>query len=134
MDNSLLAVRDINHKYIVVDKEYIDFHNYCQKEFIKKFGKLNSIGKRSLVSFSKNIRIQYKGSDNQMASSLCELLDAFVKKVLRDYSELSANDKYSLILDAFENRQLKQAMEYVDASIILSTIHGAKGLEWPYVF
>ena len=134
MGNSLLAVRDINHKYIVVDKEYIDFHNYCQKEFIKKFGKLNSIGKRSLVSFSKNIRIQYKGSDNQMASSLCELLDAFVKKVLRDYSELSANDKYSLILDAFENRQLKQAMEYVDASIILSTIHGAKGLEWPYVF
>ena len=25
-------------------------------------------------------------------------------------------------------------MEYVDSQVILSTIHGAKGLEWDYVF
>ena len=36
-------------------------------------------------------------------------------------------------LDIFENRQLKQAMEYVDSAVILSTVHGAKGLEWDYV-
>ncbi|SFU57303.1 UvrD-helicase domain-containing protein [Butyrivibrio sp. M55] len=116
------------------DKEYIDFHNYCQKEFIKKFGKLNTIGKRSLISFSNNMRMQYNGADNQMVNSLCELLNAFVKKVINDYSDLSAEDKYNLILDTFENRQLKQAMEYIDADIIISTIHGAKGLEWSYVF
>ncbi len=116
------------------DKEYIDFHKYCQKEFIKIFDKLNSIGKRSLVSFSRSIRMQYKGFNDRMVDSLCELLDAFVKKVSYDYSELSAEDKYSLLLDTFENRQLKQAMEYVDADVIISTVHGAKGLEWPYVF
>lgn len=37
------------------------------------------------------------------------------------------------LLDIFENRQLKQAMEYVDSRVILSTVHGAKGLEWDYV-
>ena len=116
------------------DKEYIDFHNYCQKEFIKKFGSFKSIGKRSLVSFSNSIKIQYKGQDEQIIKSLCELLDAFVRKVSQDYSDISAEDKYSLIIDTFENRQLKQAMEYVDADIVLSTVHGAKGLEWPYVF
>lgn len=116
------------------DKEYIDFHNYCQKEFIKKFGSFKSIGKKSLVSFSNSIKIQYKGQDEQIIKSLCELLDAFVRKVSQDYSDISAEDKYSLIIDTFENRQLKQAMEYVDADIVLSTVHGAKGLEWPYVF
>lgn len=116
------------------DKEYVDFHIYCQKEFIKRFGKLNTIGKKSLDSFSKNIRRQYKGQDGQMIESLFELLEAFVKKVSCDYSDISAEDKYSLILDTFENRQLKQAMEYIDADIVMSTIHGAKGLEWPYVF
>jgi DNA helicase-2/ATP-dependent DNA helicase PcrA len=37
------------------------------------------------------------------------------------------------LLDIFENRQLKQAMEYVNSQVILSTVHGAKGLEWDYV-
>ena len=51
-----------------------------------------------------------------------------------DYATISAEDKYALLTDIFENRQLKQAMEYVDANIIITTIHGAKGLEWQYVF
>jgi superfamily I DNA/RNA helicase len=47
---------------------------------------------------------------------------------------LLSEDKYTLLLDIFENKQLKQAMEYVDSQVILSTVHGAKGLEWDYVF
>ncbi|MFM7407880.1 MAG: 3'-5' exonuclease [Cuspidothrix sp.] len=39
-----------------------------------------------------------------------------------------------MIRDTFENRNLKQNMEYVDENVIISTIHGAKGLEWDYVF
>jgi DNA helicase-2/ATP-dependent DNA helicase PcrA len=116
------------------DQEYIDFHRYCQNEFIKRFGKNASIGKKSLTNFSKKIAENYSGTNAKMKDSLCILLDAFVKKMINDYSDLSAEDKYSLALDIFENRQLKQAMEYVDAKLILSTIHGAKGLEWSYVF
>ena len=116
------------------DKEYIDFHIFCQSMFIKMFGKINSIGRKALNIFSKNVQSQYQGNDLKMTESLFALLEAFVKKVSCDYADISAEDKYSLLLDAFENRQLKQAMEYVDTGIILSTIHGAKGLEWPYVF
>ena len=47
---------------------------------------------------------------------------------------LQAEEKYDYLLDVFENRQLKQAMEYVESPVILSTVHGAKGLEWDYVF
>ena len=47
--------------------------------------------------------------------------------------DLLPEDKYTLLLDIFENRQLKQAMEYVESQVILSTVHGAKGLEWDYV-
>lgn len=39
-----------------------------------------------------------------------------------------------MLLDIFENRQLRQAMEYVNSKVIISTVHGAKGLEWEYVF
>ena len=63
-----------------------------------------------------------------------ELLNAFTEKVESDYNDLLPEEKYEYILDAFENRQLKQSMEYVKADVILSTIHGAKGLEWDYVF
>ena len=56
-----------------------------------------------------------------------------MEKVSIDYADLVPEDKYTLLLDIFENRQLKQAMEYVDSRVILSTVHGAKGLEWDYV-
>lgn len=36
-------------------------------------------------------------------------------------------------VDIFENRQLKQAMEYVDSQVILSTVHSANCLEWDHV-
>ena len=62
------------------------------------------------------------------------LLGALVDKVSTDYATISPEDKYTLLLDMFENRQLKQAMEYVEANVIITTIHGAKGLEWDYVF
>jgi len=38
-------------------------------------------------------------------------------------------DKIIFILDTLENRALKQQMEYVEKQVVLSTIHGAKGLE-----
>lgn len=116
------------------DQEYIDFHRYCQNEFIKKFEKNASIGKKSLTDFSRMVAENYNGTNVKMTESLCVLLDAFIKRMIYDYSDLSGEDKYLLALDVFENKQLKQAMEYVDAQLILSTIHGAKGLEWSYVF
>lgn len=115
------------------DYEYIDFHIKCQEQFIKLYGKSRTINKNSLKSFSQSIKTKYAGDTTQMSESLLKLLDALIEKVSVDYSELTPDDKYNLMLDIFENRQLKQSMEYVESNIILSTVHGAKGLEWDYV-
>jgi len=61
------------------------------------------------------------------------LLKVFLYRILTDYSFLSVEDKSVLIRDTFENKTLKQNMEYVDQNVTISTIHGAKGLEWDYV-
>ncbi|ACL18706.1 UvrD/REP helicase [Desulfitobacterium hafniense DCB-2] len=115
------------------DADYVDFHNKCQEMFIKRFGKSKNINKKALTAFSDRVKTAYASATGKTVDSLLRLLDALVEKVSIDYSDLLADDKYNLLLDIFENRQLKQAMEYVDSQVILSTVHGAKGLEWDYV-
>jgi DNA helicase-2/ATP-dependent DNA helicase PcrA len=115
------------------DADYVAFHIKCQNMFIKKFGERKNINKKALISFAESIKKEYVNNSEKTISSLLKLLDAFIEKVSVDYADILTEDKYSLILDIFENRQLKQAMEYVDSRVILSTIHGAKGLEWDYV-
>lgn len=79
------------------------------------------------------MKTAYSTESGKTIDSLLRLLDVLVDKVSIDYADLLPDDKYTLLLDIFENRQLKQAMEYVDSQVILSTVHGAKGLEWDYV-
>lgn len=116
------------------DANYINFHIFCRDAFVSKFGASKSISKIALSAFAEKVKVKYSGGDTRATSSLFELLDALIQKVAVDYADIPTEDKYELLLDIFENRQLKQAMEYVDSSIILSTVHGAKGLEWDYVF
>jgi len=115
------------------DADYVEFHNKCQEMFVKKFGKSKNINKKALISFSESVKKIFVAASGKTVNSLLCLLDALVEKVSVDYSNLLSEDKYSLLTDIFENRQLKQAMEYVDSQVILSTVHGAKGLEWDYV-
>ena len=116
------------------DPEYINFHIKCQELFINKFGKSKNINKKALITFSTNVKKMYASTKGKIIDSLLQLLDALVEKVSIDYANLVSEDRYTLLLDIFENRQLKQAMEYVDSQVVLSTVHGAKGLEWDYVF
>ena len=115
------------------DADYVDFHNKCQDMFVTQFSKSQVISRRSLIAFADKVKTAYAMSEEKTIVFLCRLLDAFVEKVSIDYADLLPEDKYNLLLDVFENRQLKQAMEYVKSQVILSTVHGAKGLEWDYV-
>ena len=65
--------------------------------------------------------------------SLLDLLIIFLDRLVSEYSFLTNEDKIIFILDTFENRALKQQMEFLDTNIILATVHSAKGLEWDYV-
>lgn len=116
------------------DESYISFHQKCQEVFIKKFSKTKNINIRSLNLFVQDIKSNYGDTSDKTKTSLLTLLDALATKVATDYAIITPEDKFSLLLDIFENRQLRQAMEYVDSNVIISTVHGAKGLEWEYVF
>ena len=116
------------------DTEYVRFHEHCQSTLIKSLGKTRYVNSRSLRQFAKKAEETYVAEDERTSASLNKLLEALVEKVTLDYGDLQAEEKYDYLLDIFENRQLKQAMEYVDSPVILSTVHGAKGLEWDYVF
>ncbi len=116
------------------DLVYVDFHIKCQSAFIRKFGKTKSINRRALLAFAESFREAFPENNNRIISSLLSLLDALVEKMSTDYATVSPEDKYQLMIEILENRQLKQAMEYIDTPVILATVHGAKGLEWDYVF
>lgn len=116
------------------DESYISFHQKCQEAFIRKFSKTKNINNRSLNLFVQDIKSVYNDTSDKINTSLLTLLDALATKVATDYAIITPEDKYSLLLDIFENRQLRQAMEYVNSKVIISTVHGAKGLEWEYVF
>ena len=115
------------------DTEYVEFHNKCQSLFIQRFGRTKAINKAALVKFADSVKEAYDTSLDKTTKSLLQLLDALVEKVSVDYADLVPEDKYLLLMDIFENRQLKQSMEYVNSQVILSTVHGAKGLEWDHV-
>ncbi len=124
--------RQLKQSMGYTDSDYVEFHKKCQGVFVKQFGESKNINRKSLSSFCHEIEKTYEKKSKTVNSLIC-LLNALFKKISIDFSDLLPDNKYNLILDVFENRQLKQSMDYLDSQVILSTIHGAKGLEWDYV-
>lgn len=116
------------------DNDYINFHKTALEVFIKLLQEKypRNISKQFLESYFHIIEAKYKdGSPTE--KSLLVLLSAFINNLQTEYLFLDRDDKVSYIKDILSNRSLKQSMEYVDAKIILSTVHGAKGLEWDHI-
>lgn len=89
------------------DPNYIDFHIICQNIFVRRFGRRKNLGSHSLELFVESVRAEYADKTDKTTMSLLLLLEALIKKVLKDYISLTAEDKYLLILDILENRQLR---------------------------
>lgn len=115
------------------DEDYIEFHRTCLNLFSNSLGKSSNVSRNNLNKFVDKVKGHYANNDNKIYQSLLDLLDVLIEKVIVDYGGLEPEDRKSLLMDIFENRQLKQAMEYVPSNTTLSTVHGAKGLEWDYV-
>lgn len=117
------------------DKVCTDFYKKCLELFKSKFEELGCVTIRKFEDFIDNIcRIYADSGENKDVKALIQLLNAFKKKMVEDYPDMSSQQRYSYILSVLEQEQLKQSMEYVDSKIVLTTIHAAKGLEWDYVF
>jgi DNA helicase-2/ATP-dependent DNA helicase PcrA len=116
------------------DSDYIGFHQICLKKLTEHLQQKGSlINKRFLRSYLKDIESGFTEQSNPTFNSLLHLLRVFIEKITADYAFLSNEDKLNFIKETFENNGLKQYLQFVDTNIILSTVHGAKGLEWDFV-
>lgn len=116
------------------DKEYIKFHQEILKVFLDIIssteGRISKVISSTFMNKCKSI---YRESHSETYSSLLQLLEVFLVKVFLDYNFLTSEEKIELIKDILENKSLKQYLMHVSSNIIVSTVHGAKGLEWDYV-
>lgn len=117
------------------EMEYVLFHNRALELFKEKFGEKGVITKRSFEVYIETLKgVLENDLLKKKINSCFSLLIAFKQKIFSDYSDLSSEKKYQFVKDVLERRQLKQSMEYIDSDVVLTTVHGAKGLEWDYVF
>lgn len=115
------------------DSEYLQFHRECYSIFIDQIKKQDRITKLNTKQFYNKVKKRYRDQESSVISSLIILLKIFLDRLVDEYRFLSNDDKIRFCLDTFENRVLRQQMEYVDKDLILTTVHGAKGLEWDYI-
>ena len=119
--------------YTDEDSSYIDFHWKCLTIFTEHIKGNDRITKHNMKRFWSKVQQAFRNEDTPLIQSLLDLLKIFLDRLAEQYYFLTNEDKIIFILDTFENRALKQQMEYVEKNVILSTVHGAKGLEWDYV-
>ncbi len=117
------------------DPEYIKFHQETLNTFFSVLQNSRSkrINKLLLNKVYRKICNTYKDTKSKVIQSLLILMEAFFEKLLSEYGFLNDEEKISFINDTIENRALKQSMDYVENRVFVSTVHGAKGLEWNYV-
>jgi len=115
------------------DVNYLRFNRDCLYQFIELIKDDYTVNKTKLNKLVKTIKEIYKDEDNVIFESLIKLLEIFKEKIFLDFAFLADEEKINLIKDTFESNGLKQYIEFIDANVIFSTIHGAKGLEWDYV-
>lgn len=119
--------------YTDEDIPYINFHLECLNIFTRHIKGNDRITALNLKRFYGKVEQAFKKQNLPIIHSLLDLLAIFLDRLVDQYYFLTNEDKILFILDTFENRALKQQMEYVKANVILSTVHGSKGLEWDYV-
>jgi len=115
------------------DPDYIKFNKICLEKFISLLLANNQVTKKMASLLVKNIKDEYKDQQTIFIDSLVGLLEVFLSKIFIDSSFLSNDEKIHVIEETFEYNGLKQYIEFVKSDIVISTVHGAKGLEWDFV-
>lgn len=116
------------------DKNYIDFHDNAVKSFLKYLGN-NQYRRLSIKLIQRWISVYESevGELNVLEKSLFKLLRVFIANLFDEYRFLSDDEKIQFIIDVLGTHSLKQSMEHIEEKVIISTVHGAKGLEWDNV-
>ena len=138
-DEILRAFKDTKFPFFYAlysdeDREYIEFHHKALTEFLDIVSKSgNKINKVIIRKFLGKVKKIFKNNASEIYDSLLILLETFLHRTLTDFRFLSMEEKIELIKDVLESKSLKQYLGYVNSNTVISTVHGAKGLEWDYV-
>lgn len=113
---------------------YKKFHKDVLEIFIDSYNKskLKTIRKSFLSQIYEKVSAFYDAHMTDEISSLIKLLKVFFSDITNKIY-LNNEEKYQLIIDVLSNNSLKQSMELLEEKIVVTTVHGAKGLEWDYI-
>jgi DNA helicase-2/ATP-dependent DNA helicase PcrA len=130
LDNQ--GISYFNGLFSDVDTSYKKFHDEALRLFNLESGCSKSVSKKVLDKVILKIEKEASKIAPDIATPLTQLLQVFFNS-LRNKS-ISRIDKYSQIQFTLSTYSLKRYMNEIKAKVILTTIHGSKGLEWDYVF
>lgn len=143
-----LKKESVDYFYALFSDEdiiYINYHKLALKTFFEELSYKadKRVNGKFLNTVYDKISSIYEDKKESIILSLLMLTRAFFNKILKEYSFLNNEEKISFINDTFESNALKQNMDSINNRVIVSTVHGAKGLEWenvimpdmePYIF
>ncbi|WZL82362.1 ATP-dependent helicase [Vallitaleaceae bacterium 9-2] len=116
------------------DVDYQKFHKIAFDKFVRESGIGRSVSSRVMNSVIAEMEAEQIAivTDIIVFNSLMRLLKALFEKTKS--SSLSRAEKYDKISFTLSNGSLKRLMNEIDEKIVITTIHGSKGLEWDYIF
>ncbi len=116
------------------DPTYVNFHALAADKLRENLSSSRmALNAATARSFLGSVRAACTDREDPSYPSLVSLLSALLMVLFREYRLLPMEEKVDFLLDTFDNRGLKQFLGHVDSRIVVSTVHGAKGLEWDYV-
>jgi len=128
------GIKYFNGLFTDTDIAYNKFHRIALEKFITESGSDKSVSKHVLDRVVTIVE-QNKApitSDYIIFNSLMRLLIALFESTKN--SNMSREEKYNKVIFVLNNNSLKRLMNEIDEDIVLTTIHGSKGLEWDYVY
>lgn len=128
------GIKYFNALFGETDPEYLKFYSIAIEEFHNTTS--GKVVQRDLQKCLNNIKSReheiYKQDDKKF------IFDAMYKLLEVLFAEAknwagTSKDRYDNIDFTLENNGLKHMMEFINESVVLTSIHSAKGLEWEYV-
>ncbi|HAB52387.1 MAG TPA: hypothetical protein DCE80_09485 [Ignavibacteriales bacterium] len=120
--------------YSEEDQIYLDFHSSVLEIFMelrnsKQYGSYNAITAQLIKVILEKYNDQIE--KDRSINSLIELMRVFLQSLKKELTTF--DDRLETIIDTLKNNALRQYLKDINSNLILTTIHGAKGLEWDYI-
>ena len=116
------------------DEEYIRFNEQCIAELDRLAGGDCKLSLSALNGFVEAIRKLLQGGNFAHGDSYMQLVEGLRAQVRAEYAGTPTDSKYQYVRNVLENKALRHVVNYVDAGVVVTTMHAAQGIEWDYVF